>query len=797
MKSTKGKNAKNCALKTALSISASTMTLSLFLIPSFALAEDAKKVESQEEVIITATRRSEKLTDVPIAISVVGAKDIEQTGIRELSQVTGYIPNVQVSQHTDFRSAVVIRGVGSNSRNIGFDSRVGVYVDGIYMGQSPAINQELLDLARVEVLRGPQGMLFGKNNVAGAVSLVTSKPNDVFGGRVIANLGNFDHRELKGFLNVPLGTDTAMKFAISKTNTDGYVLNSVTGNMLNSKDVLAGRFQFRTKLSDNLEVNISADSLEADNLILVGEPLTDMLGLRSVPVNPEPNVVAFSSDPTENRKIWGAAIDVEYQLKDGYVFKSITGYRDTDAKYTNQTDYSPVPIISIDYTDQFKQTTQEFQLISPRDQKFTQMYGVYFYKQDAHTSRDVILGANLHENFIKPYVVPNPALAPLFTALGWDKNNLNAAQIAFVSSYVGFGPEGSKVFNIGDVSTESASIYFNGGYDIDTHISLGFGARFSTETKEVQWLLDGRNSGLFAIGSTNKDANGVPRPMINDRTDNFLSPALSVTYKSDGGTNYYAKYSTAYKSGGFNLDYINANELAANNGLQFDMETVGSYEIGMKGRYFDNKLSLNLAAFIADYEDYQVNQFVDLGGGRTSIRITNAAKVKTKGLEAEFSFKATSDLTFNGSIGLLDGVYDSFKGGGTAGADASGKKLAAPEKTASLSAIYSHTLAGSGMKIVGRLDANYSDGYFTTPDNIKTVTVASGEKIPFGYIPEQTIVNARFGINSANDKMGVFLWVKNLTDEDNIVDGFRDFFGTIVQHQMRPRTYGLELKYNF
>lgn len=796
MRKSKKNKAQIIAFKSALSLSASAAALSLFISPNFAISEEAKAAP-QEEIIITATRRSEKLTDVPIAISVVSAKDIEQTGIRELSQVTGYIPNVQVTQHTDFRSAVIIRGVGSNSRNIGFDSRVGVYVDGIYMGQSPSINQELLDLARVEVLRGPQGMLFGKNNVAGAISLVTSKPNDILSGRIMANFGNFDHRELKGFLNVPLGTDAAIKFAVSKTNTDGYVLNSVTKNMLNTKDVLAGRVQFRAKPNDKLEINISADSLKADNLILVGEPLTDMLGLRPVPVNPEPNVVAFSADPYENRKIWGGSIDVEYLFDNGYSFKSITGYRNTDAKYTNQTDYSPVPVISIDYTDQFEQTTQEFQFMSPRDQKFTHMYGVYFYKQDAHTSRDVILGANLHENFVLPYVVPNPALTPLFTQLGWDRNNLNAAQIAFVSSFVGFGPEGSKVFNIGDVNTDSSSIYFNGGYDFDKHISVGFGARYSTETKTVDWLLDGRNSGVFAIGSTNKDANGVPRPMHNQRKDNYLSPALSVTYKTDGGANYYAKYSTAYKSGGFNLDYINANELAANSGLEFDMETVQSYEIGMKGRFFDNRVSLNLAAFIADYDDYQVNQFVDLGGGRTSIRITNAAKVKTKGLEAEMTFKATDNLSFNGSIGLLEGTYDKFLGGGTAGADASGKKIAAPEQTASLSAIYNTVLPGSEIKFSGRLDVNYSSDYYTTPDNIKTVTVATGAKIPFGYMPAMTIVNGRFGFTSANDKMGVFLWGKNLTDKDYIVDGFRDFFGTIVQHQMRPRTYGLELKYNF
>ena len=129
--------------------------------PSFALAQDKNsktKATNEEDIIVTATKRSEKLTDVPIAISVVSAQSLSQTGVRELSQLTGFVPNVQVTEHSDFRSAITIRGVGSNSRNIGFDSRVGVYVDGVYMGQSPATNQELLDLARVEVLRGPQGL---------------------------------------------------------------------------------------------------------------------------------------------------------------------------------------------------------------------------------------------------------------------------------------------------------------------------------------------------------------------------------------------------------------------------------------------------------------------------------------------------------------------------------------------------------------------------------------------------------------------------------------------------------------
>lgn len=783
-------------LKSKSLVSTKAIALAIFFAPTFAIGQSAAPVEETQvetEVIVTATKRNERLSDVPIAISVFNAAEIDQTGVRELSQLTGYIPNVQVSGHNDFRAAIMIRGVGSNSRNIGFDSRVGVYVDGVYMGQSPSVNQELLDLARVEVLRGPQGMLFGKNTVAGAISLVTTKPTDEFSAELSATFGNYNHSEIRGMINLPLGEKAAVKLSAAKTNTDGYILNTVTNNMLDSKDVFAYRAQLRITPSDRFEINFAFDALTADNKILVGEPSTDYLGIAPITIAPQPRVVAFAMDPRENRDIYGATLNLEYKMANDFILRSITGYRDTDAAYTNETDYSPIPIISIAYNDIFKQTTQEFQVISPRISKLTYMGGLYFYAQTAQTSRDVILGSSFHEGFIAPAVAPS--VAPL---LGLDKNNLSAADLALISAVVGFGPEGSKVFNNGTVDTESFAAYVNGGYDFSEQWKIGFGARYSTETKSVNWLLDGRNSGVFGIGSTNRDSAGVPRPMINERTDEYLSPALSLSYKTTGGTNIYAKYSTGYKSGGFNLDYINANELAANAGLEFDKETVRSTEIGLKGKYFDRRLTLNLAAFTADYDDYQVNQFVDLGGGRTSIRITNAAKVKTKGIEAEFNFKATDNFTLQGSIGVLDAKFDKFLGGGTAGSDASGKRLTnAPELTATLSGIFTADVSSLNSMLLARADVTYSGDQFTTADNVRTLTLPSRAVVPYGYIGEQTKLNGRIGLISKNAKWEAFIWGQNLTDEKGDLDGFRDFFGTIVNHPQRGKTYGIELVTKF
>lgn len=758
------------------------------------LSANSALAQVKDEIIVTATKRAEKLTEVPIAISVFGADDIDQTGVRELREISEYIPNVQISQHNDFRAVVTIRGVGSNSRNIGFDSRVGVYVDGVYMGQSPSLNQELLDLERVEVLRGPQGMLFGKNTVAGAISLVTKKPDstETF-GKLTADFGNLNYRSFKGMVNTPISDKMALKVSALKTDRDGYINNVTTGNKLDEKNVIAGRAQLSFQPTDNIDLNLSVDSLHSEGNILVGKPVTDLLGLGPALLQNEPYKVALHFDPRENRSVSGAAFDASIHLANDYTLKSISSYRSTDAFYRNTTDYSPVSIVFIDYRDIFSQTSQEFQLISPSDQKLTWMGGAYYYKQIGKTQRDVTLGDQFEETFIAGAVAPS--VAPL---LGLNPANLTNAQLSLISSIVGFGPEGSKIFNRGKVNTESIAGYINGSYDLTDQWVLGGGLRYTHETKDANWLLDGRNSGVFAIGSTGSDPNN-PSPLLNSRSDDYASVAASLSYNMSDAVNLYAKFSTGFKSGGFNLDYINANELAANSGLEFGKETVRSYELGYKGALMDGRLKLNLAAFLADYNNYQVNQFVDLGGGRTSIRITNAAKVRTKGLEADVSFQATENLFLQGTAGYLDAKFDSFPGGGTAGADATGKKLVnAPDFTASASAQYTIPVEQWGGNVFVRADITHRDGYYTTADNIKTTPyrVAPGS-VPFGYIPKLTQLNGRIGFESDKGGYGLYVWGHNLTNEKTFVDDFRDFFGTIVHHPNTPRTYGVELVKDF
>lgn len=800
---------------------------------SLAIADEAAEVEAFEEIIVTAQKRDERMIDVPISMSAFSSESIDQTGVRELKGIADYIPNLQISQANDFRSLVTIRGVGAQSRNIGFDTRVGVYVDGVYMGQSPAINQELLDIQQVEVMRGPQGTLFGKNSVAGAINIISKKPGDEFEGSVSADFGNLNYREFKGMVTIPMGEKVSSKFAISKVDRDGYIPNLTTGNDLIGRDVLSYRAQIRIQASESFEINASFDGLNSDSLILVGEPSSDTFNLIPNPYESQDRAVAFDLDPDDKRDIYGGSIDLDYETEGGFILKSITGYRDTHGVYHNDTDYSPLDLLATSFDDRFKQFSQEIQFISPDDEKLTYMGGLYFYNQKADSRREAVTGDDFLAGYFGVYLpgYPTPVLQGISDALN-------------------FGGPGGTTSNYGKVDTNAYAAYFNGSYEITDKMTFGFGLRYTQEKKETDWISDGRASGqpltipapfvnlpgldgnpigsilnidsvtdvglyspataaalapftqlnafAFNIGST-VDADGNIAPLIQENTDKFLSPAFSLSYALSDDANVYAKYSTGFKSAGFNLDYINAAELAAKPDLFFDKETVKSYEIGLKGVFLDNKLQLSMAAFLAKYNNYQVNQFVDLGGGRTSIRITNAAKVKTQGIEIEASLKATDSLTFSGSLGYLDAKFDSFPAGGAQGADVSGNRLPnAPKFNLAFSTQFYHEIEGLDADLLIRGDITHRSDYFTTVNNNTTSPFdAVDGSTAFDNIEALTMINGRIGLISHNETWEIYFWGRNLTNQHKYVDDLRDFFGTIARLPNQPRTFGAELIWNF
>ncbi|WP_428820521.1 TonB-dependent receptor [Microbulbifer sp. MCCC 1A16149] len=702
-----------------------------------------------EEVTVTAQKRTERLTEVPIAITNFSAESIEETGVRQLREVAEFVPNLSISSGKDFDSTVSIRGVGANSRNIGFDTRVGVYLDGVYLGQSPALNQELLDLERIEVLRGPQGTLFGKNTVAGAINLVSRQPGDTLEGSLNVEYGNFNARQISASVSAPLSDALFGKISVSSQQSDGTQTNTVTGNKLNEQDGDAYRAQLVYDAGGSFTANLAIDGTEGERLTYVGEPVTDTFGMTPDTVAPEDDTVAMNHDPLESREIRGSALTMNWDLSSGFAIKSISAVRDTEIFYRNDVDYSALDLAELRYADSYKQVTQEFQLISPETEDLQYVAGLYLYQQEGDSLRQI---------------VSSPTAAMLF----------------------GTNPE-VPVTTDGTVDTNSFAVFMNGSYQLSSQWKLGFGFRYSEEEKEVDWSIDGSGSGAFAMGTGS----------VNDsRTDSHFSPNVVLNYAFTPDVHGYAKYAGGFKSGGFNLDFIGQSDLEA--GIDFDKETVDSYEIGLKGTALDRSLSFNLAAFQSNFTDYQVNQFIDLGEGRTSISIRNAAEVETRGLEAEFTYRASDYLQLNAALGLLDAKFADYPGGGAGGADVSGNKLpGASDYSINLGAQYRYPIMSMGVEVMARIDYSFRDDYYNTADNEQYRTLLTGDVVQYGWVDDIELVNARIGVISDSENWSASLWARNLLDEAYLTSTTRDFFGTLAHFEGMPRTYGLEVGYRF
>jgi iron complex outermembrane receptor protein len=734
-----------------------------------------------EEVVVTAQKRTESLTDVPISIGVMTAEALEKTGVRQLREVAEFVPNLTVSNGNDSSTAVRIRGVGTNTRNIGFDTRVGVYVDGVYMGQSLAQNLDILDLERIEVVRGPQGTQFGRNTVAGAINMISNKPSDEFELQLLGEVGNYSSHRVGAVLNVPLSDNLAGRFSVVDHGRDGLVDNITTGTKHNERDGTSFRGQL-TFSGENFTATLAADYLESDRVSFFGEAVSDWSG--SVPNSEAPGRfdIANDFDNYEKREIWGTSLNVDVALGD-YSLTSITAYRDNSIDRRQDTDHSSEALLYVEYPDAYEQITQEFQLFSPDTGRLKYIAGLYLYREEASSSRKAIVGEDIGTVF----AVLAPPLAP--------------AGPLFADTFAG---------TLGDVDTDSWAVYLNGTYDLTERWTLGFGARYTEEEREVDYDLVGSvvdigisvpTAAVFGVAVGPVDpATGLTTLNFRDTQEyDDFSPMVSLSYALTDATNIYVKYSEGFKSGGFNVDFVSGDLLA--DGIDFAPETVESWEVGIKGETEDRRLRYSLIGFRMEFQDYQLNQFIQLSNNTSAITIQNAASVISEGLEAEITWYPTDRFMFQAAVGYNDATFDSFPGGGSSrnpngvGADLAGNKLpGAPEWSSAVALQYNLPVSSMNGDFVARLDWTYTDDFYTTEDNI---SVASpGSTIEWGLVESYSLFNGRIGFESG-DSWTVYLWGRNLLDEEYSYSWPGDFLGTLANFPGDPRTYGVEVTYNF
>ena len=562
-----------------------------------------------EEVVVTAQMREENSQSIALAMGVYDHQLIARIGSSSLSDMEIAIPNINFgSGDRNSRGEIAIRGVGDYSRNIGTNARVAVYVDGVLTGRSSSFDQGLLDVERIEVLRGPQGTLAGTNALAGSIAIVTQKPHEKLSAELIANSGNYDLSSLTGKINVPLSDALFASLLLGTEQQDGYVHNLTLKRDLQGNDRDVAKLKFRYSGIEGLLVDVGFDYLSEHSQSTNGEALGNGL-FNGFTLAPAIFEVAHDADEFAERELKGAVIELNYDTAENYRWTSITGIRANQFKELSEEDYSPLDVAKSQFDEKTEQVTQEFRFASPKREQFDYVLGSYFLDQDISTERSAITGAFFRS-------APNTSVITPATA-----------------------------------AVQSAAVFMHGNYYLDTQWSVTAGVRYVQEDKSIDYTsID--TSGLFINAADITDT----------KTVNEWLPKFGINYQYTPDILFYTSVAHGYKSGGWNADFITTLE-----NFQFDPEYALNYELGVKSAFFNQRLRLNAAGFVTKIDDFQVFQFVPTAASGTVLSLTNAGKVTSQGIELDISATLSDNLSLSVNSAFTQARFDQFKNGGGVG----------------------------------------------------------------------------------------------------------------------------------
>jgi iron complex outermembrane recepter protein len=697
------------------------------------------QVGALEEVLVTARKREENLQDVAVAVSVVSAKTIEDAGLIRLTNIAELVPNMTSQEPISNKATnITLRGI-SSSGGLGNDPGVGVYVDEVYVARESGFNADLLDVRRVEVLKGPQGTLFGRNSAVGAITITTKRPSEEFEGQVLADIGDYDYQRYGALISGPITDGLAGKISAVYNERDGY-LDNTFGGTVNTVDYHTYRGQLLWEPMERLEFlligDYRKDKSDGNNLIT-----------QTVGEDPDKDYeVSIPDSGFEDVEAKGLALTANYDI-DNYLLTSITSWNKIDEKYQNDTDWTELDALTTNDERDNKQWSQELRISSTSDSNLQWVAGLYYFHQKFETFQQVINGPD-----------------NIYAAIGLT----DLIGSGTPPSSIGL-PDTVEIAAGSTIDTDSYAAYANVDYAFNEQWSVDVGIRYSKDEKKLEFdqLADPLATAFGFLNLNIKD----------DINDSQWTPTISLNWAPVEDVLTYAKYSKGYKAGGFNNSVSSTGSA-----LAFDPEDLDAYELGFKSTLLDNTLRLNAAAFYMEYNDKQESAFV-AGVGFVQ---TNAGQATSKGAEVEFEYLAMDNWSIYGSLGYVDSTYDEYLN--SDGNDYGGNDLTrAPEWMGNIGTQvewqYTDYLAG-----MFRLDYSYQDSFFTSAANN-----------PFFAGDSQNIVNARLQVSDINQTWRVTLWGRNLTDDDNIntIDGASSFLPTYHYSLIAPRTYGVELQYSF
>lgn len=747
-----------------LSLTALSLGMAAYCNPSWA-QQTAPLAEAEPEIeviMVTARKRAETLQDIPLAVTAVDQAAIARNAISTLADIQAQTPSLTIyaARGTSSTATAYIRGVGQSDPLWGVEPGVGIYLNDVYLARPQAALLDMLDVDRIEVLRGPQGTLYGRNTVGSAIKYISRRPTNELSVRADIATGNYQQRNGRLAISGPLLEDTLLgSLALGSFTRDGFGRNLQSGAEVSNKDLVTGRASLLWLLNDNWDLELAADQTR-DN--------SDVRGAQRMLANQfEPYFAGQSALPASTHRYntdngyqlpsrtdsRGAAVTLTWDGGANWQFKAISAWRDGDTKGSIDFDMGPYAIADVDADYFDKQLSQELQLNYQSD-LWQAVFGVYLLDSEA--------GGTVRNRFGLP-----------LAALGLAPPQLIPGPIC-------------RQFGVstGQVDTQALAIYADASWQLADAWRLSAGLRASREKKTADVLNQGYTDDSFS-----QPSGVVSSDFRNSKSWTDLSPRLSLDYKANEDLLLYGSVSRGFKSGGFN---VRANTVQVPRSAEaYDPETVVTYELGAKPT-FGNSLQLSVALFYSQYRDIQLSIFTGIDTDGDGINdaffgdFTNAGKGHIQGAEFEFSWAATKALRFSGIAAYLDASYQQYLSGGV--------NLASerdftdtPKLAASLNAWYLWPLAA------GELTANLG---FSWRDKVQPVTNQSDllQQGAFG------IWQASLMFAPADSRWRIALEGKNLADKHYRTTGYdlRDSgFPIVSAYYGDPRLLTLRLSYGF
>jgi iron complex outermembrane recepter protein len=810
------------------------LTISALSVPGFA---DDSAGFTLEEIVVYAQKREQSIMEVPVSVSSYDSESLDRAQVRDVSDLQQVSPSLSVNSSSGGSESIfAIRGIGTAGNNAGLEQSVGVFIDGVYRGRPGSALSDYMDVDGIEVLKGPQGTIFGRNTSAGVISVRTAAPSYETAAGIEMSAGDDDYFQTKAYATGALIDDVlAYRIAASYQEKDGYIDDVVSGEDYNDKDRYSIRGQLLWDIDETKSLRLIADYSESDEKCCGGSSIFQAAGPASIisalgggalPGNAGSigGVAGTHVDTFDREAILDAG--VENSMKDyglsgefNWEFENteltvISSFRKFEDSTPNDADGSGIDLLVQNKQQEIDEKSIEIRLASTGSNTVDWMAGFYYFDQDIDYKHPLFWG--------------DDARAYVDTLTG---GLISAAEAGLNGSVTGeYLAGGDYTSTETDYSSESMALFGQATWNIDEQLSVTLGLRYSEEEKEGDYHWEGQhsyaeltgtqiNTGLFnALQAPPASLSPVAAqatadlytPTLqslqigtpyNDFTskydDDNISGTVSVNYLWNDDFSTYARFAQGYKAGGLNMDRTAGGQSGGNpavnpDGAQFDPEEVESFEVGFKSRMLDGTLQLNGALFYQTLEDFQANSFDGI-----AFVVRNAAEVEGKGFELDYMYQPSENWVFSGGLVLQDIDYSDYKdasatqvqkNGGATTQDLTDKPVVFTSDVNYSGAISYTQPLNSSLDFNANTTYSYRSEYFTAQDND-----------PVSEQDGYWLFNASVGVAAQDGSWSVDLWGKNITDEEVLNITYDAFLQSNTYNAWvnAPRTVGVTGRLRF